>query len=167
MSLADRLVSSYSTLDSALVLSIISDFEEDQEAEARQILDALAAESSSTIPSTSTSGHAEVAPSLSYSEETASNSGATTSTDEEEAERLFREWSLQDAGTPEQEEQQLKEDATNGSAYVTERSRELENAATPLSFLKNLFPKRDQLELTLTLDDAQGDVAVRRTRISL
>ena len=149
-SLGDRLVAEYaSRLDSALILAISSEYHDDSqddETAARATLNALADAATSgqqpTIPASFQNNEIEGAPS----------SVGTTTTDEEEVERAFRDWSLQERDTKSTSSNEEEDSKDVFSSTI--------NATDPISFLKSLFPRRDRVELDLAFQDSSESIEV-------
>jgi hypothetical protein len=165
-SLGDRLAQEYSSrLDSALVLAICSEYTDDEESAARSTLDTLAAESSNGVDTTSAGAGAATDDAQSSSGSASKSSAAT---DEEIVERAFRDWTL---STSEIQDSTVADSSASSSSLNSfydsgdgfkALSSESNNASTndPVTFLKNLFPRRQTVELELAYQDAGEDVEV-------
>jgi hypothetical protein len=165
--LSERLLDEFSPrLDSALVLAIAADADsagggdrDQHEADARATLQALADATSeeSYNPPDVPSAQDEV-----MSEDTATTESASTltTTDDEAVERAFQEWSTEDS--------QLDDDAAHKDLNLIYTENDSMNNASldPISFLKNLFPKRERIELQVAYSDADYDIQVSQSHIS-
>lgn len=162
-SLSERLLSEFSPkLDSALILAIAADannggddHQEQHEADARATLQALAdATSEETYNPLDNIGNdaAAAQDALSATTDTASTltSTTTSTTDDEEAvERAFQAWSIEDS--------QLDDEESHKDLIVFSQT---DASLDPISFLKNLFPKRERIELQVAFEDAGEDIQV-------
>jgi hypothetical protein len=113
---------------------------------------------------------------------------ASYATDDEAVERAFREWTLAEEEHQQEEASSATSpvDATTFSSQApghssddAERPSQLRRTSSrptprvgssisqtastddPITFLKNLFPKRERIEIQLALEDAGEDVEVR------
>ena len=152
-SLGERLLSDYApALDSALILAISFEYDDgspDGETAARSTLNALLVAAATVEPDIHINnlgnGH------IVNGREDTSSSNSTGTTDEEEVERAFRDWAIQE-----------KEDDSSSSNddNLKDTLTDTMNTIDPISFLKSLFPKRDRIELDLAFQDAQEDIEV-------
>lgn len=160
--LSERLLDEFSPrLDSALVLAIAADADsatgdrDQHEADARATLQALADATSeeSYPPPDIASAHQDDVSEDTATTETASTLTSTT-TDDEAVERAFQEWSTEDS--------QLDDDTAHKdlNAIYTENDDVNNASLDPISFLKNLFPKRERIELQVAYSDAEDDIQV-------
>lgn len=181
LSLGERLLPVYEhRLDSSLILAICSEYDDDDhedpaqssnaEQQARSTLDALseaAAATTTTLDeeaasasqawdnadaSSTTMTSVSDAAAGSTKDQT-SSAAATTDEDEHDVERAFRDWTLQDDARAITD--------SNDHGIVHQSYQDYDALSDPISFLKNLFPKRQRVELDLALQDAHGDVEVR------
>lgn len=159
--LSERLLADFSPrLDSALVLAIAADAahgdgdQESAEANARVTLQALA----DAVDDEPYSNATILKPVLDMSDNetesaTEATSIATTATDDEAVERAFQAWTIEDS--------RLDDDAEPKDLNATFESGWSATAdLDPISFLKNLFPKRERIELQVAFSDANDDVEV-------
>jgi len=166
-SLSERLLSEFSPrLDSALVLAIAADadnasgdHQDQSEADARATLQALADATSeeSYNPPYVPSAQQDAMSEDTATTETASTLTSTT-TDDEAVERAFQEWSTEDS--------QLEDDDAHKDLNVMYTGNDNLNniSLDPISFLKNLFPKRERIELQVAYSDADEDIQVGQSK---
>lgn len=158
--LSERLLSEFSPrLDSALVLAIAADAGDgDQdEADTRATLQALAdATSESSYDEVPTRSIVDINDNddTSESTNTEATSLSTANTDDEAVERAFQAWTIEDSQLDEETQKDLSADFTSQSSATV--------SLDPISFLKNLFPKRERIELQVAFSDAGEDVEVRQ-----
>jgi hypothetical protein len=161
--LSERLLQEFSPkLDSALIMAIAADVDEadhDGGMAARSTLLALAeatgddnySQSSSTTLINNNDAEMDR---FSENASTATTETTTATTDEEAVERAFEAWTVEESQMDDQREKEL-------SLPLLDSNSDMEvSQQDPVSFLKNLFPKRDRIEIQVALDDVGQDVEV-------